>query len=103
MAALSEGAATVEGDDRPGFVARSESAPGARRAGRGQGGTHPVTSSATPASGGGGAIAEYFKFAERGTDLVFSETHTELDPALMRAESLKSPLIVAGWIELADH
>jgi AGZA family xanthine/uracil permease-like MFS transporter len=32
-----------------------------------------VTSSATPAapaSGGGGAIAEFFKFAERGTDLV---------------------------------
>jgi AGZA family xanthine/uracil permease-like MFS transporter len=29
-----------------------------------------VTSSATPASGGGGAIAEYFKFAERGTDLI---------------------------------
>jgi adenine/guanine/hypoxanthine permease len=29
-----------------------------------------VTSSATPASGRGGAIAEYFKFAERGTDLV---------------------------------
>ena len=29
-----------------------------------------MTSSATPASGGGGAIAEYFKFAERGTDLV---------------------------------
>jgi AGZA family xanthine/uracil permease-like MFS transporter len=29
-----------------------------------------VTSSATPASGRGGAIAEYFKFAERGTDFV---------------------------------
>ena len=40
---------------------------------------------------------------ERGADLVFSETHTELDPALMRAESLKSPLIVAGWTEVADH
>jgi len=29
-----------------------------------------VTSSATPASDRGGAIAEYFKFAERGTDMV---------------------------------
>jgi AGZA family xanthine/uracil permease-like MFS transporter len=29
-----------------------------------------VTSSATPAPASGGAIAEYFKFAERGTDLV---------------------------------
>ena len=40
---------------------------------------------------------------ERGPDLVFSETHTELDPALVRAESLKSPLIVAGWTEVTDH
>jgi len=40
---------------------------------------------------------------ERGPDLVFSETHTELDPALMRAESLKSPLIVAGWTEVTGH
>jgi len=42
----------------------------------------------------------YWLGVERGTDL---ETHAELDPALMRAESLESPLIVAGWIELADH
>jgi hypothetical protein len=40
---------------------------------------------------------------ERGPDLVFSETHTELEPALMRADSLKSPLIVAGWTEVSDH
>ena len=40
---------------------------------------------------------------ERGPDLVFSETHTELEPALMRADSLKSPLIVAGWTEVTDH
>lgn len=40
---------------------------------------------------------------ERGPDLVFSETHSELDPALMRAEGLKSPLIVAGWTEVTDH
>ena len=40
---------------------------------------------------------------ERGPDLVFSETHTELEPALMRADSLKSPLIVAGWTEVGDH
>ena len=40
---------------------------------------------------------------ERGPDLVFSETHTELEPALMRADSLKSPLIVAGWTEVTGH
>ena len=40
---------------------------------------------------------------ERGPDLMFSETHTELEPALMRADSLKSPLIVAGWTEVSDH
>jgi hypothetical protein len=40
---------------------------------------------------------------ERGADLVYSETHTELQPALMRADSLKSPLIVAGWKEVSDH
>jgi hypothetical protein len=45
----------------------------------------------------------YWLAVERGADLVFSETHRELDPALMRAESLKSPLIVAGWAEVPDH
>jgi hypothetical protein len=45
----------------------------------------------------------YWLGVERGADLIFSETHSELDPALMRAESLKSPLLVAGWIEIADH
>jgi hypothetical protein len=45
----------------------------------------------------------YWLAVERGADLVFSETHRELDPALMRAESLKSPLIVAGWTAVADH
>jgi hypothetical protein len=40
---------------------------------------------------------------ERGADLVFSETHSELDPALMRAEGLKSPLLVAGWAEPDDR
>ena len=40
---------------------------------------------------------------ERGADLVYSETHSELEPALMRADSLKSPLIVAGWTEVTDH
>jgi AGZA family xanthine/uracil permease-like MFS transporter len=37
---------------------------------QGKEGTVPVTSSATPDSDRGGAIATYFKFAERGTDLV---------------------------------
>jgi hypothetical protein len=40
---------------------------------------------------------------ERGADLIFSETHRELDPALMRADGLKSPLIVAGWVEVGDR
>lgn len=37
---------------------------------QGKEGTVPVTSSATPDSDRGGAIGTYFKFAERGTDLV---------------------------------
>jgi hypothetical protein len=41
----------------------------------------------------------YWLGIERGADLVFSETHSELEPALVRAEGLKSPLLVAGWIE----
>ena len=41
----------------------------------------------------------YWLGIERGADLVFSETYRELDAALMRAESLKSPLFVAGWAE----
>jgi hypothetical protein len=41
----------------------------------------------------------YWLAIERGADLVFSETHRELESALMRADSLKSPLLVAGWIE----
>jgi hypothetical protein len=45
----------------------------------------------------------YWLAVARGADLAFSETHGELDPALMRAESLKSPLIVAGWTEVPDH
>jgi hypothetical protein len=45
----------------------------------------------------------YWLAVERGADLVFSETHRELDPALMRAESLKSPLIIAGCTEVPDH
>jgi hypothetical protein len=39
---------------------------------------------------------------ERGRDLIFSETHGDLDGALHRAEALKSPLLVAGWIEVDE-
>lgn len=39
---------------------------------------------------------------ERGADLIFSETHAELDSALLRADGLKSPLVVAGWVEPED-
>lgn len=37
---------------------------------------------------------------ERGHELVFSETLDDLDRALRRAESLKCPLLVAGWAEV---
>lgn len=39
---------------------------------------------------------------ERGRDLIFSETHRDLEAALQRAEALKSPLLVAGWHEVED-
>jgi hypothetical protein len=42
----------------------------------------------------------YWLGIERGHDLIVSETHEELEPALVRAESLKSPLLVAGWQEV---
>ena len=41
----------------------------------------------------------YWLGIERGHDLIFSETYDDLEPALVRAESLKSPLVVAGWRE----
>jgi len=40
---------------------------------------------------------------ERAGELVFSQTYSELETALLRAEGLKSPLLVAGWTEVADH
>lgn len=45
----------------------------------------------------------YWLAVERGGDLLFSQTYPDLDSALVRAEGLKSPLLVAGWTELADH
>lgn len=39
---------------------------------------------------------------ERAGELVFSETYPELETALLRAEGLKSPLLVAGWAEVGD-
>ena len=39
---------------------------------------------------------------ERGPELLFSETCDDLDMALHRAESLKCPLLVAGWREVDD-
>jgi hypothetical protein len=44
----------------------------------------------------------YWLGIERGHDLIFSESYDDLDPALRRAESLKSPLMVAGWVELDE-
>jgi hypothetical protein len=41
----------------------------------------------------------YWLGVERGADLVFSETHRELETALLRADGLKCPLLVAGWTE----
>jgi hypothetical protein len=40
---------------------------------------------------------------ERGHDLLFSDTYADLEAALRRAEGLKSPLLVAGWIEVDDR
>jgi len=42
----------------------------------------------------------YWLGVERGHDLVFSETLDDLPMALQRSESLKSPLLVAGWSEV---
>jgi hypothetical protein len=36
---------------------------------------------------------------ERGHDLVLSETYPSLDPALVRSEALKAPLVEAGWTD----
>ena len=36
---------------------------------------------------------------ERGPELLYSQTYTDLEGALVRAEGLKSPLLVAGWTE----
>ena len=55
-----------------------------------------MTSSATPASGGGGAIADYFKFAERGTDLV-TEAKAGLTTFMVMAYILfVNPLILSN-------
>lgn len=55
-----------------------------------------MTSSATPASGRGGAIAEYFKFAERGTDLV-TEAKAGLTTFMVMAYILfVNPLILSS-------
>ena len=51
----SGGRRAIDGGRSPAVMARSEPAPGARRARRGQGGGTQVTSSAAPASGRGGA------------------------------------------------
>jgi len=40
---------------------------------------------------------------EKGADLLFSQTYEDLDGALARSEGLKSPLVVAGWMETSDH
>ena len=45
----------------------------------------------------------YWLAIEKGSDLLFSQTYTDLEAALVRAEGLKSPLVVAGWAEVADH
>ena len=45
----------------------------------------------------------YWLAIEKGSDLLFSQTYTDLEAALARAEGLKSPLVVAGWAEVADH
>ena len=41
----------------------------------------------------------YWLAVERGAELLFSQTYDDLEGALVRAEGLKCPLIVAGWLE----
>ena len=68
-------------------MARSEPAQEARRAVEGKEGWHQVDDAQTrpaPNRGGGGAIAEYFKFAERGTTLA-TETKAGLTTFLVMA------------------
>ncbi len=45
----------------------------------------------------------YWLAIEKGSDLLFSQTCGDLEGALVRAEGLKSPLVVAGWAEVEDH
>jgi hypothetical protein len=45
----------------------------------------------------------YWLAIERGPELLYSQTCQDLEAALVRAEGLKSPLIVAGWIEPEEH
>ena len=45
----------------------------------------------------------YWLAVERGAELLFSQTYQDLDRALLRAEGLKSPLVVAGWVEPDEH
>jgi hypothetical protein len=44
----------------------------------------------------------YWLGIERGHDLIFSETYGDLAAALQRADALKSPLVVAGWLEVDE-
>ena len=44
----------------------------------------------------------YWLGLERGPDLVFSETYPDLEAALVRAEGLRAPLLVAGWSEVDE-
>jgi len=39
---------------------------------------------------------------QRGADLIFSETYPDLEAALVRADGLKAPLVVAGWIDVDE-
>jgi hypothetical protein len=39
---------------------------------------------------------------ECGPDLIFSETYPDLDAAMIRADGLKAPLMLAGWRELEE-
>jgi hypothetical protein len=45
----------------------------------------------------------YWVAVQRRGELVFSDTYGDLDSALLRAEGLKTPLIVAGWTEVDDE
>lgn len=45
----------------------------------------------------------YWLAVERAGELLYSQTYDDLDEAMLRAEGLRSPLLLAGWVEPEEH